>query len=240
MVVRSDRYAPRVAGFAFLFLIAVDLTSGFVMGGVRTTGGIGDRLTSTAQHVGAVRISILLSIVAGLTTLVLAGMLYAIVAREDRNLAILALSCRAVEAGLYAVGILRALALLFLSHGYADAAPADASSIRVVADLVVKLGPMNSNVAAIFFAAGSTLFAYLLLRSRAIPVPLSVIGVAGSVLVLVGVSVQTALSRDTFSDAWALIWVPAGVFEISTGVWLLVKGARLATTQPAPRAEAMV
>jgi hypothetical protein len=54
----------------------------------------------------------------------------------------------------------------------------------------------------------------------------------GSLLILVGVPVQTAFGNPTFNGPSAAIWIPIGVFEISTGGWLLVKGARVS----APRA----
>jgi hypothetical protein len=195
----SDRYAPRVAGFAFLFLIAVDLSSG----------------------AAGMRVGLVLTAVAGITTLVLAAMLYAIVASEDRNLAVLALACRSVEAGLYAVAMLNTLARLSLRGSQHGTGTADG-----LADLLDKLRPLSGNLGAIFFAAGSTVYCYLLLKSRAIPVPLAAVGVVGSLLVLLGVPVQTALGRSTFAGAAALISVPVAVFELGAGGWLLLKGTR--------------
>ena len=224
----SDRYAPRVAGFAFLFLIATILVSGVVGGGVRTTQGVSETLASVAEHATRIRLGLVLTLVASITTLVLAAMLYAMVVRQDRNLAILALSCRAVEAGLYAVGMLTTLALLSLSQHSAQ----DASSARALVDLIWDVPPMSTNIASTFFAAGSTLYCYLLLKARVIPVPLAVIGVVGSLLILVGVPVQTAVGNQTFTGPSAAIWIPIGVFEITTGGWLLVKGAAV----PAPHA----
>jgi hypothetical protein len=222
----SDRYAPRVAGFAFLFLIATILASGVVGGGVRTTHGVSETLASVAENAARVRLGLVLTLVASITTLVLAAMLYAMVVRQDRNLAILALSCRAVEAGLYAVGMLTTLALLSLSQHSAQ----DASSARALVDVLWDVPPMSTNIGSTFFAAGSTLYCYLLLKARVIPVPLAVIGVVGSLLILVGVPVQTAVGNQTFTGASAAIWIPIAVFEISTGGWLLFKGAAV----PAP------
>lgn len=224
----SDRYAPRVAGFAFLFLIATILVSGVVGGGVRTTSGLSETLASVAENAARIRLGLVLTVVASITTLVLAAMLYAMVVRQDRNLAILALSCRAVEAGLYAVGMLATLALLSPSQH----PPQDASSARALVDLMWDVPPMSTNIGSTFFAAGSTLYCYLLLKARVIPVPLAVIGVVGSLLILVGVPVQTAFGNQTFTGPSAAIWIPIGVFEISTGGWLLFKGARV----PAPHA----
>src|SRR5262249_14640491 len=162
-------------------------------------------------------------IVASITTLILAAMLYAIVAHQDRNLAILALSCRAVEAGLYGVGMLATLALLSLSQGSSN----DASSVHALADQFMDARWTSTNIGAIFFAAGSTVYSYLLLKARSIPVPLSVTGLVGSLIILVGVPAQTALSHRTYGGASAIIWVPVAIFEIATGVWLLAKGANV-------------
>jgi hypothetical protein len=212
----SNRYAPRVAGFSFLFLIVTVLVSGALWGGA-------DTLASISENSSQIRLSLVLSIVAGITTLVLAAMLYAVVAHQDRNLAILALSCRAVEAGLYAVGALATLALLSLSQGDSNAT----SSVNALADQLMDVRWTSSNIGAIFFAAGSTVYSYLLYRARSIPVPLSVTGLVGSLIILVGVPWQTALSHRTFAGASAVIWVPIAIFEISTGGWLLVKGANI-------------
>jgi hypothetical protein len=223
----SDRYAPRVAGFAFLFLIATILLSGVVGGGIRTTHGVSDTLASVAENAARIRLGLVLTVVASITTLVLAAMLYAMVVRQDRNLAILALSCRAVEAGLYAVGMLTTLALLSLSQH----AEQDASSAPALVDLMRDVPPMSTNIGSTFFAAGSTLYCYLLLKARLIPAPLAVIGVVGSLLILLGVPVQTALGNQTFAGPSAAIWIPIAVFEISTGGWLLFKGAPISETR---------
>ena len=220
---QSNRYAPRVAGFSFLFLIMAVLSSSFLWGGVRTANGTADTLASIAENASQVRLSLVLSIVGGITTLVLAAMLYAIVAHQDRNLAILALSCRVIEAGLYAVGVLGTLALLSLSHGDRG----DASAVQAIAGQLVDLRWTSTNVGAAFFAVGSAVYSYLLFKARSIPVPLSLTGLVGSLIILVGVPWQTALSQRTFSGPSAAIWIPIAVFEISTGVWLLVKGAKM-------------
>jgi len=92
----------------------------------------------------------------------------------------------------------------------------------------------STNVGAAFFAVGSTLFAYLLLRARAIPVPLAALGVGASLILVVGVPLDTAASRTTAQGASIIIWLPMFVFEITTGLWLLVRGTRT----PSPGATA--
>jgi hypothetical protein len=220
LAVNSSKYAARVAGLTFLLLIGVVLGSSALWHGVRTRQGTADTLVTISEHASNIRLSLVLSIIASTTTLVLAAMLYAVVAHQDRNLAILAFSCRAIEAGLYAVGMLATLALLSLSQDDSNAA----SSVNTLAGQLLEARWTSTNIGAIFFAAGSTVYSYLLFKARSIPVPLSLTGLVGSLIVLVGIPWQTALSHRTYDGASAIIWVPVAIFEISTGVWLLLKG----------------
>src|SRR5436309_13692886 len=82
---------------------------------------------------------------------------------------------------------------------------------------------------AIFFAVASTLFSWLLLRGRMIPVPLAWLGVLASALVVVILSLQLlgffAGAGSWFSGVTWLIWLPLLVFEVTLALWLLIKGA---------------
>jgi hypothetical protein len=218
---RSDRYAARVAGFMFLFLIA-------------TVGAISvfvdrleeDEISETLRHVSdnefGVRVGVVLLIVAAVSTLILAAMLYAVTKHEDRNLAILALSCRAVEAALYAAGITKALTLLSLSDGTAGAG--ELASAHGLGAFVIDVDSWSTDIGASFFAVGSTLYAYLLLRGRSIPVPLARLGLFASLVLVVGVPLQTAAGNTTTEGSSLAIWIPMFAFEIATGLWLLIKG----------------
>src|SRR5258708_17069065 len=91
---------------------------------------------------------------------------------------------------------------------------------------------------AIFFAVGSTLFSWLLLRGRMIPVALAWLGVVASVLLVVILPLQrTGLfggAVNWFSSVTWLIWLPMLVFEVTLAVWFIVKGV----ATPAPKQSA--
>jgi hypothetical protein len=84
----------------------------------------------------------------------------------------------------------------------------------------------GAGVGASFFAVGSLLYSYLFLKARSIPVALSVLGAIASLILIVGVPLQTAGGQATSEGAAIVIWIPMLIFEISTGLWLLVKGAK--------------
>ena len=84
-------------------------------------------------------------------------------------------------------------------------------------------------VTATFFAVGSTLFSYLFLRGRMIPVALAWLGVFASVLLVVGLPLQIAgVLRGSITQ---LMYLPMLAFEISLGLWLLIKGVAIRTTR---------
>ncbi len=216
----SNRYAARLAGGMFLLVIAAVLVSSmFQGGGISPSDDIAGTLRSIADNAVGFRLSIVSLAIASIGTLVLASMLYALTKRRDENLAILALACRAVEAALYAIGILSVLILLSLS----DEPTAGEQELGAV---VVDVASLSTNVGAIFFAVGSTVFAYLLLRARSVPVPFAALGVVASLILVIGVPLETAAGRTTADGASIILWLPMFVFEIATGVWLLVKGVR--------------
>lgn len=104
---------------------------------------------------------------------------------------------------------------------------------------VVEAIPGDSQVAAIFFAVGSTVFALLLLRGRLIPVALAALGVFASVLLVVVLLLQRA-GLGGGPTGWAssltwLLWLPMLAFELGFAGWLLIKGGT-APLAPLPRA----
>ena len=95
---------------------------------------------------------------------------------------------------------------------------------------MVDVAAWSTNVGAAFLAVGSTIFAYLLLRGRLIPVPLAALGVAASLILVVAVPAETAASQRTVVGGALVLWLPMFVFEICTGAWLLVRGGRAAVS----------
>lgn len=218
----------RIAGFTFLFYIAVGITSVVLFG--RATGGegIAVKLAGIAQHATAVRVGVLLDLLQCFSALVLAVTFYAITREQDPDLAMMALTCRVVEGVLAATGIPATLGLLWL----ATASGADAPDTGAAQALGAYLLRGYVALTATFFAVGSTLFSWLLLRGRMIPIPLAWLGVVASVLLVVVLPLMLAgFLRGAMTG---FVWLPMLVFEVALALWLLIKGVAMpARTQPA-------
>ena len=211
----------RIAGSTFLFYIAVGISSAVLFGRATSGEGVAAKLAGIAQHASNVRITVVLDLLCCFSALVLAVTLYAITREEDPDLAMLALTCRVGEGVIGAVGILSTLGLLWLATAAGANAPDTAAAHALGAFL------LRGNVAltATFFAVGSTLFSYLLLRGRMIPIPLAWLGVVASVLLVVGLPLQ--LAGFLRGPVTSIMWLPMLAFEVPLALWLLIKGVAM-------------
>src|SRR5438045_2981617 len=88
----------RIAGFAYLFYIAVAFPSMVLFDRATSGEGMAAKLGTMAQRATDVRIAAILCLLGCFSALVLAVTLYAITREQDRDLAMLALTCRVAEA----------------------------------------------------------------------------------------------------------------------------------------------
>lgn len=84
---------------------------------------------------------------------------------------------------------------------------------------------------AIYFAVGSLLFSWLLLRGRMIPTVLALLGVIASALLVVILPLQLA-GLFGGSMSWSasvtwLVWLPMLIFEVTLALWLMIKGVTM-------------
>jgi uncharacterized protein DUF4386 len=119
--------------------------------------------------------------------------------------------------------------LLPVAAASATSAAPDAAAATALGALLLSQGGSSTAIGATCFAVGSTLFSYLFLRARSIPVPLAWLGVLASVLLVVGLPVQLAGFLPS-SLAWP-IWMPMLVFEVTLAFWLLIKGVAVPARQ---------
>ena len=215
----------RIAGFTFLAYIAAGITSLILFGRATSGEGIAAKLAGIAKHTTDVRVGIVLDLFQCFAALVLAVTLYAITREEDPDLAMLGMTCRVGEGVLGAIGIPGTLALLWL----ATATGADAPGTGAAHALGAYLLQGSVALTATFFAVGSMLFSYLLLRGRMIPIPLAWLGVIASALLVVSLPLQ--LAGFLRGPIMSLLWLPMLAFEVPLALWLLIKGVAM----PAPR-----
>jgi hypothetical protein len=169
---------------------------------------------------------IVLSLTMSMSALVLASTLYALTRETDADLARLAMLCRTAEAVLGVAYMPVRLALRSMTA----AATADGPALQTLSTLFSKARAYNTTLGATFFAAGSLIFCWLLLRGRVVPAALAWIGIAASLLLLLVLPRQLAGATASPLDTYA--WLPMLVFEVGAAFWLLIKGVPTHGTRP--------
>jgi len=218
----------RVAGSAFLLYIILGLPAGMLM--ARATGGAGiaAKLAGAAQHANDLRAAVVLVLFSSFCALVLGATLYAITRQVDQDLAMLALTFRVGEGVIGGISVQRSLGLLWVATATGANAP-DIQTAHALGTLFTGQGGTLGSVGALFFAVGSTIFSWLLLRGRMIPAVLAWLGVVVSFTWVVGVPLQLAGVLRGPILTW-VIFLPMVAFEVPFALWLLVKG--VAVGQP--------
>ena len=221
----------RIAGFTFLFYIAASITSMVLFS--RATGGEGTaaQLAGIAQHASDVRFTIILDLLQSLSALVLGVTLYAITREHDPHLAMLALTCRVAEGILGGMGIAWTVGLLWLATT-TRAVAANTGAAQELGAFLLQMGAWS--LSATFFAVGSMIFSWLLLRGRMIPAALAWLGVVASVLLVVILPLQLAgMLRQVgwFGTVTQLMWLPMLAFEVALALWLLIRGVAVSPSR---------
>jgi hypothetical protein len=83
---------------------------------------------------------------------------------------------------------------------------------------------------------GGTIFSWLLLRGRMVPVSIAWLGVFATGMLAVGLPLQLA-GFDTGPLTGYYQWVPALVFQIVLALWFLIKGVATPSGLIAKRAK---
>jgi hypothetical protein len=166
-----------------------------------------------------VRLTILLTLVMNLSAIVLGVTLYALTRDQDRDVALLGLTCRLAE-GIAGMDVTGTLGLLWLATA-SDAPAVAGSGASALGAYFLKMGQIMG-ASATFFALGSTFFSWLLLRGRMIPVPLAWLGVLASVLLVV--CCPLVLAGLLRGPVTTYMWLPMLLFEVMLALWLIIKG----------------
>ncbi|MGE0453389.1 MAG: DUF4386 domain-containing protein [Vicinamibacteria bacterium] len=219
----------RLAGTTFLLYIATGIGSMYMMSQV-TAGaeGAAARFAAIAEHEMAHRVNVLLTLLQAACAVILGVTLYALTRDEDRELALLGLCSRFTEGVIAVVSTVNGLALLRLATASRGATGAD-TSVQGLESLLKQADGATFLIGGTCFAIGSTLFCYLLLRARTVPVSLAWVGLIASVLLVIGLPLRIlGIVQDGMT-----IWMPMLVFEIWFAFWLIFKGVA------APQARSM-
>ena len=149
--------------------------------------------------------------------------LYPVLRKHSEVLSLGYLAARLTESGFIAVGIIALMALNTLRFHASDADPAmlvvTGRALVAIHDWTFRLGP-----GVIVGIGNGLILGYLMWKTRLVPRAMSILGlIGGPALLVAGIAVLFGLI-EAGSTAQAIVTVPEFFWELSLGVWLLVKG----------------
>jgi len=230
----SLRKTVKIAGFMFLFAFIVPtlnwvlVLSKFIVAG--------DAL-ATATNINSnglmFRTGITIELIMSVGLVILAVTLYLILKSINKNLALLALSLKLIEAAIAVViTLVSFIALLVISNDAAYLSAIGKEPLQAFAGFIIQKHTVLYSIPMVFLGLDMILFSYLFCKSKYIPKALARFGVISFALIFIHALMYIlAPEFAAMPINQAIFWAPSGIFEIIIGIWLLVKGIKIPLTE---------
>jgi hypothetical protein len=169
----------------------------------------------------------LLDMVNALACIGSAVVLFRVLKRQSETLAIGFITSRVIEAAIISVGVVSLFAVVTLRQDTSGLSGADDTSLTTVAaalvavrDVTFQLGP------GVMASVNAVLLGTLMYRSGLVPRVIPLLGLIGAPLLLTA-KVATILGVTDDTSPWSVVALaPIFVWELSLGLWLVVRGFR--------------
>jgi hypothetical protein len=220
----AQRTAARVVGFLYVIQMAAAIFGeSFVRGRLIVRGDATKTALNILGSERLFRLSIAGDLFVYTGVIVLIWAFYVLVRPVNKNLALLAVFFRLAETAVLCVATVNSLVALSLLSGADALKTFSAGQLHTLAILAITAQGLGMRVGFVLLGLGSTVFAYLLLKSRYVPKALASWGIFSSlVLALVTLAI---LVFPRLGDVMGLAYMaPMGIYEVGLGLWLLVKG----------------
>jgi hypothetical protein len=213
----------RFLGAAFLLVILTSLAGGALLAAAVGSGSPSEMLSQAAARESLLRASAVAELATSVGIVAMATLLYLVLGPFGRVGALFALGLWLLEATFIAFRTIGTLALVPVSHDFAASAAADATAVSALGGFLYRdLVQGAYTVHMLFYCAGGLVWYSMFYRSRLVPRPLSLFGVAAACLGLLGIVADLAGAAVPI-----VVYLPILPFELAIGAWLLFKGVTI-------------
>lgn len=224
------RRIVRIAGFMFLFaFIAPTLNWALILSKFIVAGDT----IATAQNILnnelLYRIGITIELLMSVGLVVLGVSLYTIFKSTNKNIGLLALALKLVEASLAVVITLGSfMAVLIISDDSNYLTTIGMEKMLAFAGFILQKHTVLYSIPMVFLGLDMMLFSYLFCKSKYIPKTLAYFGIISFMLIFIH-ALMFILTPEfaAMPINQAIFWAPSGIFEIIIGMWLLLKGIKI-------------
>jgi Domain of unknown function (DUF4386) len=172
-----------------------------------------------------VHLAAFMEVILALAGVATALALYPIVKRHNQSVALGFVTSRLLEAAMIVVGVVSLLTIVTLKHDSAGATGADAASLLTAGQTLVAFHNWTFVLGqSLMPGVNALLLGSLLYRSRLVPRIIPTVGLIGAPLLLVSVAATIFGFWGQTSPMGMLAGFLVALWELSLGVWLVVKG----------------
>jgi hypothetical protein len=236
----SPRQTARIAGWFFLatFVTSIPAQFYFYEPVLKHADYIVGSGAATRVSVGA-----FLEVLLAITGIGTAVVLFPIIKRQSEAIALGYVAARVVESAMIAVGITSVLSVVTLQQDLAAGPGTDRASLLTAGRSLVALHDWTFLLGPGLLAGlgNGLMLGYLMYRSGLVPRGMTLLGLIGGPLVFAsGIAVLLGV-YDQVSTWSAIATIPEFAWELSLGIYLVVKGFRPSPiladdlTEPGPR-----
>jgi len=153
--------------------------------------------------------------------------LYPVVRRHNHSLALGFVTSRMLEAAVIMIGVVSLLAVVTLRQDFAGTSDADPATLITTGQALVGVRDWTFLLGPGFMAGiNALLLGTLMYRSRLVPRVIPTMGLIGAPLLLAA-NTATFFGLNDQLSTWSLLaTLPVAAWELSLGVWMIVKGFR--------------
>ena len=226
----SRRKAAKIAGFMFLLIVAGwTLNWIFVESRLRAAGNAAATVKNIMAKELLFRIGLADELIFSIAGMVLAWALYIILKPVNKNLALLALCWKLMDAVIGTVNVLVAFIVLQMVNGKAYVTAIKGEPLRDIAGVFFNIRTHGATIAMLFLGLGFMAFFYLLFTSKYVPGLLAGFGILSYFLIFADSLVnllmpQNAAELTMVNPISMMFMMPSVLFELIIGFWLIFKG----------------
>jgi len=215
----TENKIAKAVGALFIITMILGMIDAYTVAPILNTS-IADYYSNESQfYIGAFSILFMSLGVVGIAIL-----LYPVLEKHNRIIAITYVCSRVMECLLLIIGVIVYFLLLALSQEFIKAGSPDSSYFQTLANVAVEARYSGYHVAMIILSIASILLCYLLYKTRLIPRIISLVGIIGYISVLVSAPLDLLGMIDT-TKAGGVLYLPGALFELMLlPIWLFVKG----------------
>jgi len=222
----SDKFTPKLLGMMFVIVAVASLLGGLLLSSLSYTHigppeNISETMIKISDNPTTMQMSIVAELITAIGIVLLAVLLYTTLKKQNKIIALWAFGLWIGEAIILAVREISASSLLKVSQEFVKAGAPDSSNFQTLGSLFYESAQIGYGVLMVFYCLGGILFYYLFLKSKYVPIVLSLWGIIAASLGFIG----TLIGFFDY-DVGMYVFLPILPFELAIGVWLMVKGIR--------------